>query len=63
MPNNEPKTCADCGDVLDVWGACPHADAKDVAVMRAPVNCGKSLTQVLHEINGKSPAGSKEEAA
>lgn len=42
-----PTHCADCGDLLDPFGMCPHTDPEDAKRMVSPVNCGKTLTQVL----------------
>ncbi len=56
--------CHDCHSALDIWGICPNADPKDVARMRAPVHCGKTLTEVTHELHALlSPAKDEEAAA
>ena len=37
----QPRYCADCGALLDVFGTCPQADPRDAARMSKPVNCGR----------------------
>jgi hypothetical protein len=50
----KPTHCADCGDLLDFCGMCPHANPKDAARMSAPVNCGKTLMEVLKALHAPS---------
>ena len=42
QPTQQPRTCPDCGELLDALGICPQADPRQVARQTSPVHCGKA---------------------